>query len=181
MTLTDRIFLDQIARDVGKRSPNYRNKGNSTHSNSSRRCWSGCQSSKYNVCLFKSLHYAEPTVLSTTATDLHRLRMLSVVDVGDVLGALAWCLGSQRRLLQRCTILLFLWLCNFHWNLLPARDCQQKIASDCLDTACSRRATEVKRALRSDSHRIVRNGSTELPGWNWVRLCVGRKSEIPSL
>ena len=109
------------------------------------------------------------------------MRMLSVVDVGDVLGALAWCLGSQRRLLQRCTILLFLWLCNFHWNLLPARDCQQKIASDCLDTACSRRATEVKRALRSDSHRIARNGSTKLPGWNWVRSCVGRKSEIPSL
>ena len=127
------------------------------------------------------VYYAEPTVLSTTATDLHRLRMLSVVDVGDVLGALAWCLGSQRRLLQRCTILLFLWLCNFHWNLLPARDCQQKIASDCLDTACSRRATEVKRALRSDSHRIARDGSTELLGWNWVRSCVGRKSEIPSL
>ena len=168
MTLTDRIFHDQIARDVGKRSLNYRNKGNSTHSNSSRRCLSGFQSSKYNIRLLKSLHYAEPTVLSTTATDLHRLRILSVVDVGDVLGVLAWCLGSQRRLLQRCTI-------------LPARDCQQKIASDCLDTACSRRATEVKRALLSDSHRIARNGSTKLPGWNWVRSCVGRKSEIPSL
>lgn len=177
-----RIFAHQISPDVGDRSPytSHRSPKSSTHTSSSRRCWSKCENTQVNIRLFKSLHSSEPTVLSKKVTHLHRLRSVLVFHTADVFSVFPRCLDSGRWLFQRRTILLFLRLCSFHWDLLSAREREQEITADCYDAACNRWPTKPERVVRSNNHRTAGNGAWELSSWYRVRPCVWRESEIPS-